>query len=557
MVSGSSSVPLSRAETLVGADVGLDAVPGLNLDCEKDVTPLSSSEKPADVVTAKPRPKLTLRKYSLLAVFCLAQFLDVVNNSAVMAAIPTIASQLGMKSSEQVWIISATQLAFASFLLLSGRISDVYSAKWAFIVGIAALGIISVLMGLMRNKIALFALRAISGAFASLTIPSALNLIIRVFPEPLEQSRAVAMFGASGSIGNILGLFIGAIIVEYASWPWVFWFTALIATPAAVIAVKLIPGDNDKDFEMKPRASKMKGLDLIGVSILTFSLILFIYSVTTGSSQKWGSAGVLVPLALAVILFAGFFYYETKIPEESASLPPKTWFYPNFAVLLGISLLPYFWWTTLFLIFTTYWQDVFGWSAILSVEHQLPLSLSALVMTFTGPLSRVIIPKWFILSGLCMSAIATTLLPFASTPDTYWRLVFPAFVIGSAGMQLTYTHANIAMFRSTPSHMAGTVGAIFNSALQLGSAVGSAAVTSISSSIENKAGPNGIFEYTGRAASYWFLLAVVAIEALSVLVFYKHRRAELEENDEVNGLPVLDNQGQEPTAQSAGNEEKV
>ncbi|THH08639.1 hypothetical protein EW145_g2573 [Phellinidium pouzarii] len=526
--SGSNSVALSRAETLVGPDI-LDALPQL-LDGNKD--PVS------------PRPP-ALRKYALLAVFCLAQFLDVVNNASVMAAIPTIAAQLHMSSSEQVWIVSATQLAFASFLLLSGRISDVYSAKWAFVVGISILGIISVLMGLMHNKIALFILRAISGAFASLTIPSALNLIVRVFPDPLEQSRAVATFGGSGSIGNILGLFIGAIIVQYASWPWIFWFTALLATPAAIVAVFIIPGDNDKDFPLKPKASNMKGLDLIGVSLLTVSLILFIYSITTGSSGKWATAGVLVPLILAVILFVGFFYYETKIPEESAALPPRTWFYPNFAVLLGVSLLPNFWWTTLFLNFTTYWQDVFGWSAIFAVEHQLPLSIAALAMAFTGPLSRIIIPKWFIFGGLCLSIISTTLLAFASTPETYWPFVFPAFVIGSAGMQLTYTHANIAMFRSTPSRMAGTVGAIFNSALQLGSAVGSPAVTSISSSIENKEGPNGATQYTGRATSFWFLLGVVVLEALLVLVFYKPRRAEIEEDDEiVNNLPELNNQEQ-------------
>ena len=82
--------------------------------------------------------------------------------------------------------------------------------------------------------------------------------------------------------------------------------------------------------------------------------------------------------------------------------------------------------------------------------------------------------------------------------------------------------------------MAGTVGAVFNSALQLGSAVGSAAVTSITTSIENKAGPNGSLEYKGRADSFWFLLAVVVAEALSVLIFYKPRRTELAEEDNLD-----------------------
>lgn len=86
---------------------------------------------------------------------------------------------------------------------------------------------------------------------------------------------------------------------------------------------------------------------------------------------------------------------------------------------------------------------------MLNVRLRVPLSLSALAITFTGPLSRVIVPKWFILLGSFMTIVATILLPFASTPDTYWRFVFPAFVIGSAGMQLIYTHAKYVLFSSS------------------------------------------------------------------------------------------------------------
>ena len=125
MVSGSSSVPLSRAETLVGVEV-INVDTNVSPELKKDPTSLATgiSEKLAsEVVTVQPtesKPKSVFRKYMLLVVFCLAQFLDVVNNSSIMAAIPTIASELGMSSSEEVWIVSATQLAFASFLLLVG-----------------------------------------------------------------------------------------------------------------------------------------------------------------------------------------------------------------------------------------------------------------------------------------------------------------------------------------------------------------------------------------------------------------------------------------------------
>ncbi len=115
---------------------------------------------------------------------------------------------------------------------------------------------------------------------------------------------------------TVLGLFIGAIFVEFATWSWVFWFVAIIAVPVSVLAVWLIPNDIDKSGSK----SKMKGLDLIGVSLLTAALVLFIFALTTGSNGKWNTVGVIVPLVIAVFLFFSFFYYETRIPEESASL---------------------------------------------------------------------------------------------------------------------------------------------------------------------------------------------------------------------------------------------
>ena len=141
-------------------------------------------------------------------------------------------------------------------------------------------------------------------------------------------------------------------------------------------------------------------------------------------------------------------------------------------------------------------------------------------MSFTGSLSRVINSKWLILTGEGLCIIATILFVFADRPERYWPFIFPAFVLGSAGAMLTYTHTNIAIFRTSPSSMAGTVGAIFNGALQLGSAIGISAVGSIESSVEKKTG-GGERSYEGRAAAYYFLLALVIVEWLAMLVFYR------------------------------------
>ncbi|KAG8839989.1 hypothetical protein FRB91_006637 [Serendipita sp. 411] len=178
-----------------------------------------------------------------------------------------------------------------------------------------------------------------------------------------------------------------------------------------------------------------------------------------------------------------------------------------------------------------------------------------LISIFTGRFPKYLPHKYILLIGLALSVIATILLPFADAPNTYWRFGFTAFLIGSLGMMVVYANSSIAIFHYTPPSVAGTVGAVFNCALQLGSAVGLAAVSSITTSVDEKSHleipitefPSRLHEiskglwkqaYKGRAASYWFLLAILGVEALCVLVFFKvdlpnqsHHGSEEKTND--------------------------
>ncbi|KAG1827908.1 major facilitator superfamily domain-containing protein [Suillus variegatus] len=473
--------------------------------------PLSPAETPVLSLT---------RKLVLLFMFCLAQFLDAFSNSALFSAIPVLEVSMGMTESQSTWIMSAFQLTFASFLLISGRISDVYNPKTGFIGGVFGLGVISLCAGFVDDTIPLIVLRALTGIASSMTIPSALALLVRVFPEPLEQARAIGTFGGCSCVATSLGLMIGAMFVQWASYHWVFWFIAIVAVPTALACAFIISPEiaRTKD-NLEPAATKWKSLDLLGVTILTVALILFIFAVTSGSTDGWASAAVLVPLIISIMMMIGFFCWETLIHVDTAAIPPRTWFYPNFSILFAVALLPYCWWFTVFMIFTILWQNVFGWSAISSAVHMLPLGAAAFVMSFTGSLSRIFSPKWIILTGLFFGMVANVLMALGGgKPEYYWPYIFPALSIGSAGFMLTYTHTNIAIFQAAPSSMAGTVGAIFNGALQFGSAIGLAVASSIETSVEANHG--GSHEYQGRAAVFWFLLTVAFILFISVSVFY-------------------------------------
>jgi len=487
---------------------------------------------------AVPQRYSTVRRYVLLIVFCFAQFLDAFNNSALFSAIPALIVSLGISESESTWMFSAFQLTFASFLLISGRLSDVYNPKVAFIAGITGLGVISIGAGFVQNKVVLIILRAVCGIFAAMTIPSALSLLVNVFVEPREQARAIGIFGGCGAMGNVLGLIIGALFVEFASWRWVFWFVAIVAIPIGAACVVLVPPQEAPVADVsESRIAKWKTLDLIGITILTAALILFIFAITSGSTDGWASAAVLAPLIVSVFMVAGFFYYETIIPPSTAAIPPSTWFLPNFAVLFGTALLPFLWWTTMFSTYTNLWQGIYMWTAVNSAVHMIPNGVLSLAMSFTGGLAEKVSPKYIILFGETLLAVATALLALADSPEKYWPYVFPGFVLGSTGAMLTYTHTNIAIFRTSPSSMAGTVGAIFNGALQLGSAVGIAAVGSITTSVQEK---SGVDNYAGQAASFWFIFALVIAELIAMLVFYRvQAEAEPLPDSGILGMPEL------------------
>ncbi|KAF9242845.1 major facilitator superfamily domain-containing protein [Melanogaster broomeanus] len=488
------------------------------------MSPATTSPAPTPV-DRPPRQVSLARKLVLLSMLCLAQFLDTFNNSALFSAIPALEESMDITGSQSIWVLSAFQLTFASFLLISGRISDVYNPKRAFVGGVSAFGLLSIGAGFVNDKITIIILRALLGIASAMTIPSALTLLVDTFPDPLQQARAIGIFGGCGAIANVLGLIIGAMFVQWASFHWIFWFVGLACAPVALGCMFLIPPEVAHSVD-RPNTgiAKWRTLDVIGVSILTVALILFIFAVTSGSVDGWATAEVLSPLIISILMIAGFFYWETLIPVDMAAIPPRTWFYNNFSVLFGVALLPILWWSAVFNIFTTLWQDVFHWSAISTVVRMLPLAVLAFPMSLTGPLSRVFSPKWIILTGLSLVAVATTLLALGGgQPDQYWPFVFPAFSLGSAGAMLAFTHTNIAIFQAAPASMAGTVGAIFNGALQFGSAIGLAAVSSIEASVEATHG--GPQENYGRAAAFWFLVAFVSLEFTSVSCFY-HRKTD-------------------------------
>ncbi|KAF8510477.1 MFS general substrate transporter [Hysterangium stoloniferum] len=453
---------------------------------------------------------------ALLFLFCFSQFLDTFNSSAFFSAIPSISGAIGLEGNDTVWLISAYQLTFASFLLCSGHVSDVYKPKWVFVTGIAIFGALSLVSGFISNKVVFLVLRAVIGIAASLTIPSALHLLVQLHRDPTEQARAIAIFSGGVAAGNIVGLVVGAIFVQFASWRWIFFLEAMVALPVAGICSILIPSiiSSRSEESLAGAFGFSPSRESMHMKVLPASLLLFILAVTSGSTSGWASPIVMAPLVISVAFLGLFIWWENHIPPATAALPPKTWFYPNFSIIFVVSLFPIVWWTSVLYQFSTLWQDIYNWSPVRCAIHLLPIGvLGIAVMASSGGLSNTFESKTIILTGQGLTLVATTLLPFANSPSRYWSYVFPAFCIGTTGTALTFTHSNIAILRTAPPTQSGTVGAIFNAALQLGGAVGVAAIS---------------------AAGFWLLLGLCSAEFISILIFYRTKPVAAEQSSAKN-----------------------
>ncbi|KZO93084.1 MFS general substrate transporter [Calocera viscosa TUFC12733] len=504
--------------------------------------PVSSSHTPQR--KQQPPQLSNTRKGLLLTVFCMAQFLDAVNNSSLYPPLPTIGKDFGMTTAEQQWVFSAYALTFSSFLLLSGRIADISSPKWTFITGLSVLSLMSLIAGFVPNKIGLIVLRALQGIGAALTIPSSLSLLVWTFPNEKTQSQAISIFSGMTAIGIVLGLLVGAVFTSEVSWKWCFWFITCIGVPTVVASIFLIPGgarDEAIDEQQDPtsvnhgnKKTSKGGVDFIGVSLLTSAMILFVFGLTSGPGTGWGAAQVWAPVVLSLVLLAGFLFWETRIPERDAALPPSIWFYPNFAVLFGLALLPFGWLLASCLSFTELWQSSYGISSLETAIRFLPLVIpTGIVTTLLAIFPGTTHPKRGLLIGFVLMIAGTALLPFARGLENYWRILFPAWILGSTGDALVIVYCSTAMFRATPKERSGITGAALNSSLQLGLVVVTAALTGITPSV-NARMPGDPFN--GVSASFWFLFGCVVLETVVAAVLYRERIGIRAGRDEEQGV---------------------
>ncbi len=411
------------------------------------------------------------RRWFALALIAAAQFMVIMDTSIIGVALPRMQADLGFSQENLSWVFNAYVVAFGGLLLLGGRLSDLFGARRLFSAGWLILLIGSTLAGLATNVPLELAGRAVQGVGAAFIAPSALTLLMMLFgSEPRQLTKALSIYGAAAPAGGTAGVFLGGLITEYASWPWVFYINIPVALIALVAAPALLPAGGNPQ-----RGS----IDILGALTVTLGLGAAVYGIVRAPEVGWSAIGTWGVLAAAVILLGVFVFTQASRREPLMRL--SIFRAPNLGAANLTQLLLGGAWIPMWFFLNLYLQQVLGYSAFPSGAALLPMTTLIMVgMVALAPRAMQRFgPKPMIVSGLAILAIGLGWLSLIRPGGNFWVDVLPASLVAALGMSLAFIPSLGTAISSARPEEGGLAAGIVNTSYQVGSALGLAAMTAI------------------------------------------------------------------------------
>ncbi|OAG18814.1 drug resistance protein [Alternaria alternata] len=454
-------------------------------DGEKDALPDTALE--AVSTTASERlPFSKARCVALVTTIAAAPFLSTMAVQASVIILPTIGEELDIPVSRQQWIISAYNLTFGCFLLLWGRLADVYGRRMIFLWGSAAFTLTSIITPFIPNEIGFDIFRGLQGLAAAAMAPTALGILASTFAPGKTKDVAFGCFGAGAPLGGVFGNIFGGIVGEYLDWQWVFWLFGIIAGISTVASYFVIPIPPALKEEQQPVMRNT--VDWLGGSLITIGLVMLVFALSEGNVVGWRTPWVPVLIVVALIIIIAFGFWQHYLETKTAKRPlMKMSIFKNGKFTAANVLMALFFSSfNNYLIFATYWfQDYQGHSVIQTTLRFLPNGITGiLVATITGQiLSRV--PGDYILtfSTICVS-ISSLLFAIPIPVDTtYWAYGFPAMVLCVSGADTIFPVLTLFVAKTLPAEDASLGGALITAVGQIGRAIGLAIATAVQTAV--------------------------------------------------------------------------
>jgi EmrB/QacA subfamily drug resistance transporter len=435
--------------------------------------------------------------------------------SIVNVALPSIHNSLHFSTTGLQWVVNAYTLTFAGFLMLGGRSADLLGRRRVFIAGTALFAIASLACALASSRGLLIGARALQGFAGAVVSPATLSIITSSLPEGPERNRGLAAWGAVGGLGASSGAILGGLLTQGFGWPAIFAVNVLLGAVVISVAMRVIPAG--------ARPEDPRHFDVSGALLVTAGLVSLTFGIVRTDTLGWGSTGVLVPIAVAVVLLAAFVYVEARVAE--APLVPLSIFRigqlrtANLIVLLLYAAQFPGWF-----FLTLYMQQVLGYSAIAAGLGFLPMTLSIFLMSSQAP--KIVArfgPRAVITGGMSVGAVGMLLLTGVSPGGSYAGSVLAGAVLSAVGMGLTLVPSTIVSMQGVPRQQSGLASGLLNTSRLVGGALGLAVLSTIAAShTRADVGVSAVRALTdGFGLAFWIAAAFLIAGAVLALGFLR------------------------------------
>lgn len=410
------------------------------------------------------------QRWLALMVLCLGVLMIVLDTTIVNVALPSIREDLRFTETSLVWVVNAYMLTFGGFLLLGGRLGDLWGHRRVFLGGIVLFTIASLACGVAGSQAVLIAARAVQGLGGAVVSAVALSLIMNLFTEPGERARAMGVYGFVCAGGGSIGVLLGGLLTSALSWHWIFLVNLPIGVAVYALCLRLIaPGQGITGQK----------LDVAGAVTVTLSLMLTVYGVVNGNEAGWMSAQTLGLLGVAALLMAAFITIEARV---AAPLMPLSLFrLRNVATANVVGVLwaaAMFAW---FFISALYLQLVLGYSAMQVGLAFLPANL--IMAAFSLGLSARIVMRFGIrgplAAGLLMAAVGLALFARAPVQGQFVLDVLPGMLLLGLGAGIAFNPLLLAAMSDVDPSDSGLASGVVNTAFMMGGALGLAVLASV------------------------------------------------------------------------------
>ncbi|MGN6576435.1 MAG: MFS transporter [Nocardioides sp.] len=424
---------------------------------------------PAPTTVPEQRPAAP-RRWLALGVIAVAQLMVALDATVVNIALPTAQATLGFDDGARQWVVTGYTCTLAGFLLLGGRLADRVGHRRAFLLGLTGFALASAIAGTAPGLEVLLAGRALQGACAAVLTPTALSMVAVTFTEPQERAKAFGVYGAVASSGAAVGLIAGGLLTEYAGWRWCLYVNVVVAAVAGLTGRLVLPGDGGRSHG---RTDVLSGL------LATLGLGAAVLGCSQAAERSWAAPLVLGPVAAGTVSAALFWRRQRR--SEQPLLPP--WVLADRSragayLAAAAAMVGAF---GMFLMLTYHFQVVLGWSPVRAGAAFLPMTLAVSASAY-GLGSRLlprVAPRMLIVPGLLLAAGGLGLLARLTAEGAYLATILPAEVLLGAGMGLVVTPAISVATSDIEPRYAGVAAATATTAMQVGGALGAAALNSV------------------------------------------------------------------------------